>query len=782
MKKITLLFFSIIFTQLAISQNTIAVTEFLVNPIDNESTDEFVELYNYGTNPIDLQNWLIEDEDSDTDIITTTSFVLQPGDLCIIAKNKATFEANWLAGVANPFVLEVSGLVLANSADEIIIKNALGNTVWSLAYSNDETEGNATHYTELSSFTTTVWGSKTAPGINRDGNDPATATLGYEKNDATADAELYASTTGDLGSPLLLDLPVVSSCPSSATYTTAGGWSPAVPDANTEAIISEDYNTATGNLTVCDLVVQSGATLTINASEWVDVGTNITVNGTLIIEHEGSLVQNDPTGTVTKGSSGIIEVRKTTPTLSPLGFMFLSSPMSGETRDGVYADAFRVINVVSSNFTVDPALETTDPMDPYFGAEIFLGPDNSFLSNYVASEALTPGNGLVVYPQASITDGNTSYDLAYTQGVLNTGDITYPIQYNGQTKNNFNLLGNPYASAIDMDLLIDANDMINEVYFWEHLTPPSNTIPGYLDNNYSMDDISVYTKAGAVGSGTAADNGGSAPGRYMASGQGFAIKAIEGGSANLLFSNSMRVVDNNDQYRNSEEKDRVWIRLHNEKYDLNSTSLLAFLPQASPKMDKGFDARRIGSSVSLFSKSVEGEALSIQATAAFDKAMQIEMGMASVVEENLQFSIAIENKEGVFANGQDIYLIDTYTGAVTHLNQNTYRFEAVNGMQDNRFVLAFEAPEQLSVSQNTLAASLRLFPNPAQEQFTIVASQELSLDRLTIRSMQGQIVKSLSLKDMQQQQTVAINDLPSGIYLVEIANKFTTTTKKLIVE
>jgi hypothetical protein len=103
-------------------------------------------------------------------------------------------------------------------------------------------------------------------------------------------------------------------------------------------------------------------------------------------------------------------------------------------------------------------------------------------------------------------------------------------------------------------------------------------------------------------------------------------------------------------------------------------------------------------------------------------------------------------------------------------------------MQDNRFVLAFEVPEQLSVSQNTLDASLRLFPNPAQEQFTIVASQELSLDRLTIRSMQGQIVKSLSLKDMQQQQIVAINDLPSGIYLVEIANKFTTTTKKLIVE
>ncbi len=574
----------------------------------------------------------------------------------------------------------------------------------------------------------------------------------------------------------------VNPCPNTTTYTIAGGWDNGLPNATTEAVIAEDYSTNTANITACSIIVNDGATLTINAGQWVSVVNNVEVEGSLVIGHEGSLVQTDAAAQCLVGPSGSIEVRKTTPTLAPLGFMFLSSPLSAETRDGVYGSAFRVIEVVSSNFTVDPALETTDPMDPYFGAEIFLGPDNSFLSNLTASEALTPGDGLVVYPQASITDGNSSYNLTYSQGQLNTGDITYPIQYNGQTKDNFNLLGNPYASAIDMDLLIDNNDMINEVYFWEHLTPPSTSIPGYLDNNYSMDDISVYTKAGAVGSGTAADNGGTAPGRYMASGQGFAIKAIEGGSANLLFSNSMRVVDNNDQYRNSEDKDRIWISLHNQKYDLHSTSLVAFLPEASPRMDKGFDARRIGSSISLFSKSLEGDALSIQATSAFDKTMQLEMGMASVVEENLQFSIAIQNKEGVFANGQEIYLIDTYTGAVTNLNQSDYRFTAVNGMQDNRFVLSFEAPEQLSVTQATLASSLRLFPNPAQERFTVISSEDLRFERLTIRSLQGQIVKSLSLKDMDKQQTISIGDLASGIYLVEIANKFSTTTKKLIVE
>lgn len=782
MKKIALLAIAFCIASFSYGQDTVAITEWMTNPSGSETTDEFVELYNYGTSAVDLQNWTIGDEDSDDDIITASSYLLQPGAFCIIARNKSTFETIWLGGVANPAVLEVTGLTFANSSDEIILSNASATVVWSLAYQNDETEGRATHYTELTNFTNTIWGSKASPGVDRTGNDPATGTLGYEGNNVTPDAVTYMSTTGDTGSPLNADLPVPTSCASTSTYTILGGWDNGTPDTNTQAVISEDYTTSTANLTVCDLVVRPGTTLTINAGEWVSVASNITVNGTLIIEHEGSLVQIDDLGTVTKGPLGTIDVRKTTPLLSPLGFMFLSSPMTAETRDGVYASSFRIIEIISSNFSVDPALETTDPMDPYFGAEIFLGPDNSFLGNYTGSESLTPGDGLVVYPQSSITDGGTTYTLNYTQGVLTNGDVSYPIQYNGVKKNNFNLLGNPYASAIDIDMLIDNNDMISEVYFWEHLTGPSSMIPGYLNNNYSMDDISMYNKSGGVGSGTAADNGGTAPGRYMASGQGFAIKADQGGSAAALFTNSMRVVDNNNQYRSAETKNKLWIKVRNEDYDIQSTALVAFLDEASPRIDRGYDSKRIASAVSIFSKSQEGNALTIQGTSTFDSTMKIDLGFASIIEESLNFTISINQLEGNDLSDSPIYLIDTETQVVTNLNTSNYRFTASQGMQSNRFLLVFEVPENLGLDSLNSANNLRLFPNPTQDQLTLSYLGSQALVAMTIMNVQGQTVKQFSLANFAQERTLDVSDLAKGIYLVEINSDTERAVKKLIIK
>jgi hypothetical protein len=765
---------------LSYGQSTIAITEFMSNPLDSESTDEYIELYNYGTTAVDIQNWHIGDEDVDDDVITTAPFSIQPGGLCVIAKNKSVLEAIWFNGIAHPNILEVPGLTMANSLDELILTDATANVVWSLAYQNDETAGIATHYTELTDFTNTVWGSKTVPGIDRSGNDPATGSLGYQDNNITADPEAFTSSTGDIGSPLNINLPPPTSCATVSTYRISSGWDNGSPDVNTQAIIAEDYTTTTANLMACDLVVSAGATLTINGGEWASVANHITVQGRLIIAHEGSIVQVDALGTVTKGGVGTIEVHKTTPTLAPLDFMFLSSPMTGETRDGVYASSFRIIEVISSNFTVDPALETTDPMDPYFGAELFLGADNSFLGNYVGSELLTPGDGLVVYPQAAVTDGGSTYNLTYQKGVLNNGDISYAIQYNGLKKNNFNLLGNPYASAIDIDLLIDNNDMISEIYFWEHLTAPSNTIPGYLTNNYSMNDISIYNKSGSVGSGTPAANGGIAPGRYMASGQGFAIKADQGGAASALFTNTMRVVDNNDQYRTNETKDRLWINVRNEDYQIQSTALIAFLEEASPRMELGYDSRRIAAPISLFSKSAEGDVLSIQGTSTFDTAMKVNLGFASVIEESLHFTISIDQVEGTHLSDQPIYLIDTETQIATLLNTSDYRFTATRGMQANRFILVFEAPENLGVDALDIANNIRLFPNPTNGQLTIMYSGTEALTTMTIMTTEGQIVKQISLANFDQEHTLDLRNLARGMYLIEINSTKGRIIKKLI--
>lgn len=181
------------------SLEKIAITEFFTNPIGVEVNSEFVEIYNYGTTPVDLNGWRIKDEDADDDIISTTSLIIAAGEYLVLAANKTPYEANWLNGAVCPNVIEV-GIGLANGTDEIILENANGDVVWSLAYGNDDSFGSATHYTE-STYTNRFWGSKASPGVDRSGND-VTGTLGYQKNIITADPLAFSSNDGDTGSPL----------------------------------------------------------------------------------------------------------------------------------------------------------------------------------------------------------------------------------------------------------------------------------------------------------------------------------------------------------------------------------------------------------------------------------------------------------------------------------------------------------------------------------------------------------------------------------------------------
>ncbi|MGB3591599.1 MAG: lectin-like protein, partial [Nonlabens sp.] len=74
---------------------TVAITEFINNVQAIDPGDEWVELYNYGTSIVDLQNWRIQDEEADDDLITATSYNLGVNDYVILASDKPGFEAQW---------------------------------------------------------------------------------------------------------------------------------------------------------------------------------------------------------------------------------------------------------------------------------------------------------------------------------------------------------------------------------------------------------------------------------------------------------------------------------------------------------------------------------------------------------------------------------------------------------------------------------------------------------------------------------------------------------------
>lgn len=176
----------------------IAITEWLAHPSGVEAEEEWVEIYNYGSSSVNLRDWRLKDEDTNDAVISATDLFLAPGAYLILARDKAVFEARWLKGCVSNQVVEV-GMGLGNGRDEIILEDNLGTTIWSVAYDNDETEGRATHYTEVT-YATTTFGSKATPGVNRAGND-VSGTLGYESNNISLDANAFVNNIGDVGSP-----------------------------------------------------------------------------------------------------------------------------------------------------------------------------------------------------------------------------------------------------------------------------------------------------------------------------------------------------------------------------------------------------------------------------------------------------------------------------------------------------------------------------------------------------------------------------------------------------
>ncbi|MFT5863816.1 MAG: hypothetical protein ACI828_002484, partial [Flavobacteriales bacterium] len=217
-------------------------------------------------------------------------------------------------------------------------------------------------------------------------------------------------------------------------------------------------------------------------------------------------------------------------------------------------------------------------------------------------------------------------------------------------------------------------------------------------------------------------------------------------------------------------------------YQIQSTALIAFLDAASPRMERGYDSKRIASAISIFSKSVEGNSLSIQGTSPFDPGMQIDLGFASVIEESLNFTIRMDQLEGTLLEDQPIYLIDTEMLIATNLKTSEYRFKASRGMQSNRFILVFEVPENLGVDSLDAASTLRLYPNPAKDQLTILYSGTQTLNTMTIMTIEGQVVKQISLANFDQERTLNVSDLSIGIYLVEITSNTGRIVKKLILK
>lgn len=457
----------------------------------------------------------------------------------------------------------------------------------------------------------------------------------------------------------------------SATTWNGTTWSNGTPDLTKLAIINGTYNTTThGNIDACSIIVNSGFTATITSGGFFNIQNDVTVNGTLDVLNNGSLVQINDLGV----NTGNISYQRNTAG-APLDYVYWSSPVNTVNTPSGYV------------YTWD-----ADIPNPNLGLGNWVYAANTAMQSgigYIMRDVFSrnfigiPRNG--VYSPTITRGDDTGAGSAGPNGVLRLA-----------TDDNWNLLGNPYPSAISIGSFLTANTAIDGfVRLWTHGTSPSSSIADpFYDNfvsNYTAADYVAINDAGATsGSGTLSVIGG---------GQGFFVLMNPGaaGTSTVTFNNAMR----NKGYSNSQffraattvdalgedlERHRIWLDFVSPTE--TTRTLVAYVKDATMAKDRMFDAFTDYKSAQNFYSLLDTEIMTIQGRSLpFNENDQVPMGFKAAASGS--FTIALAEVDGLFSANQNIYLEDKQLGIIHDLRVNPYSFTATAGVNNTRFVLRY---------------------------------------------------------------------------------------------
>jgi hypothetical protein len=488
-----------------------------------------------------------------------------------------------------------------------------------------------------------------------------------------------------------------------ATTWNGSTWSNGTPTLTKAAIIDGTYITATnGNFSCCSLTVNATRTLTISSGGYVEVQNNITNNGTLDVLSDGSLVQISDAAV----NTGNINYNRTA-TIKRLDYVYWSSPVAGFSNSAISSGTplgyqYKWLPTTVTGRLSDFGNWTSANETMVLGKGYIVRGPNAYSSTVFAPFTATftgvPNNGAISIPISRSTYNSGNY--TYVNGSGSTVLVT-------QEDDNWNLIGNPYPSAIDaIDFLTLNTNIDGFVNIWTHGTSPSTAIadPFYNDYayNYTATDYLTFNAVGpSTGPGSATFNG------KIAGGQGFFVSMLPTTGAtteNLIFNNSLRntTYNNNQFFRSASatsvdasEKHRIWFDLVTPT-GTSFRSLLGYVQDATYGKDRLFDAfSNEKLSFNIFSL-VEDEKMLIQGrTLPFDDNDKVNIGV-TIPQDGL-YKIALGAVDGLFSNpNQNIYLEDKLLNVIYDLRSAPYSFMGNKGTIKDRFVIRYKNSEVLA--------------------------------------------------------------------------------------
>ena len=110
-------------------------------------------------------------------------------------------------------------------------------------------------------------------------------------------------------------------------------------------------------------------------------------------------------------------------------------------------------------------------------------------------------------------------------------------------------------------------------------------------------------------------------------------------------------------------------------------------------------------------------------------------------------------------------------------NGNLY-LDTIQGYLNPRMYLTLGLGGYLSINE-LIAQTTEIYPNPANNVLNIV-SYTVGIENINIYNLNGQLVLNKEVNN--NQKTLNISSLESGIYIVDILSENTSVKRKLVIE
>ena len=543
---------------------------------------------------------------------------------------------------------------------------------------------------------------------------------------ATNSFTMYETNNSTSIKGLPLQLYRLTDNPSQSTIWDGKTWSNGIPTDKTEAIVKGDL--IIDNPLVAGKFILETGSVTVNSSIQTNEVVNQLAADKFIVNGAGiyPLISN------VKSEGQFTVVQNSTPMILNDATLW-SSPVSNQNlrnfSDATLLKRFYKYDEPKNSFI---SLFENDPLYP-----------NSTIDNPLTYN-FEIGKGYHIRVSANQSTTIPSVFQGKFIGQLNNGNISIPLTKSNQ---GYNLVGNPYPSSINADVLLNNNVNIQALYFWTHESPL--TTSGYANNNYAS-----YTKAGGV----SASAGGVVSNSIISKGQGFFVETSI--NSILQFDNSLRKTSNNPviMYKGESSK-KIWVDLY-EGTESKNQILIAYLANATNKFDDQIDAElnKIynGSSIyTLIKDSNKSYVIQGRDLSTFDVDV-IDLGFEA--KSKGIFTIKLGNIENL--KNQNIYLRDKNDNQVIDLSKTDYKFNSEAGIFNDRFNIVYSIKNLNTDDVNSSNQSIHVVKTA--NGVKIVSSTELKL--VEVYDLSGKKIYSKEVKE----SSILINNLIKSNQLLVI--------------